>query len=69
MHLKGLKVKYNRELDEYWIYNLKDEFRFRIVKPSILDAETHQPIFFEVGENFSRGLVKHSLIKQKDGNY
>lgn len=69
MHLKGLKINYREDLDEYWIYNLKDKFKFRIVKPSILDAETYKPIFSEIGENFLRGLVKHSLIKQKNGTY
>jgi len=68
IHLKGLKIEHRADLDEYWIFNSKDEFRFRIVKPKIIDTNTFRPLEDGDGDPI-QGLVEHSLIDNGDGTY
>jgi len=44
MHLTGLTVQYRADLDEYWIFNEKGQFRFRFRKPLLLDPTTGEPL-------------------------
>jgi len=70
MYLKGLEVKYRKDLDEYWIYNFDGEFRFRIRRPYILSVENREPLNnCDPLENIVYNYVRHSLTKQKDGTY
>lgn len=61
LHLTGLTWEYRADLDEYWFYDLKGKFRYRIVQPKILDTAL-EPVFTEDGKS----LVKHSM-KEVDG--
>ena len=68
LHLKGLTVKYRDDLDEYWMFNDKGEFRFRLGKPYLVDPATMNPIHGELGNPYPQ-LVKHSLTEIGKGEY
>jgi len=73
IHLKGLKIEHRADLDEYWIYSDKGEFRFRVVKPCIVDPLTFNSIrstYDEEGLPVDPvDLVSHDLIDNRDGTY
>jgi len=73
IHLKDLKIEHRVDLDEYWIYSDKGEFRFRIVKPCLIDPVTMRPIHWTFDENGNPleplDLVSHDLIDNGDGTY
>jgi len=73
IHLKGLKIGHRADLDEYWIYSDRGEFRFRIVKPCLIDPVIMRPIrwTFDVNGNPLEplDLVRHDLIDNGDGTY
>ena len=63
LHLKGLTVKYREDLDEYWIFNEKGQFRFRLCKPLLIDPMTGEPLTHEDELGHYDGLVNHSLTE------
>ncbi|MDD5774353.1 MAG: hypothetical protein PHS64_00245, partial [Candidatus Omnitrophica bacterium] len=69
LHLTGLSLVYMPDIDEYWIFNEKGQFRFRIRKPILLDAITDEPLVSETEPGIYDGLVKHSLTEIGKGEY
>ncbi len=63
LHLTGLTVQYRADLDEYWLYSGKGEFRFRLGKPYLIDPATMNPL------EINTSLVKHSLTDLGGGEY
>lgn len=70
LHLKGLKIVYRDDLDEYWIFNVKGQFRFRLGKPYLvgLGEESYEPLDLT---EYDRPpvFVVHSLKDMGDGTY
>jgi hypothetical protein len=62
LHLTGLTPIYRDDLDEWWIYNDKGQFRFRLGKPCLIDPADMNPVATEA-------LVRHSLTEISKGEY
>jgi len=61
-HMKGLTPVYRDDLDEWWIYNDADVFRFRIGRPYLVGMDMN-PLEVDAP------MVKHSLVKIGKGEY
>jgi hypothetical protein len=62
VHHKGLDYKKMADLDEEWFYSKKTrQFRLRLRKPLLIDAETYEPL-----EDVQH-LITHSIIDNHDG--
>jgi len=68
IHTKGLTLTYRADLDEYWFYNEKGEFRFRLGKPYLVDPATMNPLKPDDLGAYPP-LVKHSLTEIGKGEY
>jgi len=69
LHLKGLRIEHRKDLDEFWVYSLKGEFRYRIKKPKIIDLITLEHLTNDLVNPFDGKLIKHSLIENPDRTY
>jgi hypothetical protein len=68
LYLTGLTVEYKETLDEYWVYNTKGKFRFRLGKPYLVDPKDMNPLLDEIGLPY-QNTVKHSLTEVSKGEY
>jgi len=68
LYLKGLTVTYRKDIDEYWIYNDKGQFRFRLGKPYLVDPADMNPLRPDDFDSYPQ-LVKHSLTEINKGEY
>jgi hypothetical protein len=69
LHLTGLNVQYRADLDEYWIYNERGQFRFRIRRPLLIDPVNGEPLLYEGEPGQYDNLVQHSLKDLGGGEY
>ncbi len=68
LHLKGLTPVYRADLDEWWIFNDKGQFRFRLGKPYLIDPSDMNPLRSELDNSYPC-LVKHTLTEISKGEY
>ena len=68
MHLTGLTVEHIEPLDEYWIFNEKGQFRFRLGKPYLVDPMTMDVLHCDEYGRYD-DLVKHYLKDLGGGEY
>ena len=62
VHHKGLDYKKMADLDEEWFYSKKTgQFRLRLRKPLLIDADTYEPL------EGVQHLITHTVINNHDG--
>lgn len=64
LHMTGLTPVYRADLDEWWIYNEKGQFRFRLGRPYLIDPATMNPL-----DGIFTPLVQHSLAEVSPSEY
>ena len=68
IYTQGLAPFYRADLDEYWFYDDQDKFRFRIVRPQVIDPATGEPVRGQDGFPL-QDQVKHALTPNADGSW